>query len=190
MSENQDPRLEALLRQAESATEAPSDPIQGIPKQWLFPWIRWSLKIILLPFIHLDLLTQRIARIFIRPPFKQVGSCKRRGNCCHYILIPEAKGILGRLFYLWQTQINGFYLREPVAEEFEGKKVLVMGCRHLKKNGQCAHHFFRPMVCRKWPVIQHFGRPRILKGCGFKAVARKSYLKKYPQLKVLQEEQD
>jgi hypothetical protein len=188
MSKDDQPYLESLLKIAEEATMPPQDPAEGVPIQWLPSWIRWPLKVLLLPFIHLDLFAQTVAKFFIRPPFRQVGACKKRGNCCHYILIPEAKGVMGKLFYFWQTQVNGFYLREPTAHEFGDKKVQVMGCRYLKKNGECSMHFFRPMVCRKWPVIEHFGRPRILKGCGYKAVVRKGYAKKYPVLKEMQDE--
>ncbi len=55
--------------------------------------------------------------MLIRPPFKKVGHCLKRGNCCHYVLVPEAKGFLGKLFYFWNTQILGFYRRKPEVYE-------------------------------------------------------------------------
>jgi Fe-S-cluster containining protein len=120
----------------------------------------------------IDLSAQRLARLIIRPPFKKGGKCLKRGNCCHYILVPEAKGFLGKLFYFWNTQILGFYRRTSETYESEGKRVYAMGCRYLKKDGACGRYFLRPAVCRKWPMIEYFGFPRILKGCGFKAVNR------------------
>lgn len=179
--------LESLLLQAQEATEIPPPPKTGIPKQWLASWIRYLLKIIILPFIYLDQLAQIVAKWLIRPPFVQVGSCKRRGNCCHYILIPENKGMFGRLFHFWHTQINGFYLREPLPFESEGKKMQVMGCRYLKSDGGCSNYFFRPTICRKWPIIEYFGTPRILKGCGYKAVPRKGAPHQERLLQILQE---
>lgn len=165
--------LDEILVQAEEADSPPPEPPGGIPRQWMPGFIRWPIRIFFLPFILLDLAAQQVAKFLIRPPFKKEGHCLKRGNCCHYILIPEAKGIFGKLYYLWNTQILGFYKRFPEVYESEGKRVYVMGCRYLKKNGQCKHYHLRPTVCRKWPVIEYFGYPRLIKGCGFKAIPRK-----------------
>lgn len=176
-----------ILHAAENATSPPADPADGIPAQKLPSWIRWSFRSLILPFIYLELIAEKIARWIIPPPFKQIGSCKRRGNCCHYILLPEVKGFFGKLLTFWHTEVYGFYLREKKGFEYEGKTITVMGCRYLNKNGSCSKHFFRPKVCRSWPVIQIFGYPRILKGCGYQAKVKKSYARKYPKLELLNE---
>jgi Fe-S-cluster containining protein len=164
--------LDEILAQAEDAEEPPPEPPGGIPKQWIPNWLRWPIRAFFLPFILLDLFAQKIARLAITPPYKKGGKCLKRGNCCHYILLPEAKGVLGKLFYLWNTQFLGFYRRYPEVHESEGKRVYVMGCRYLKKDGRCGHYHLRPAVCRKWPMIEYFGHPRMIKGCGFKAIPR------------------
>lgn len=166
--------LDEILALAEEAEEIPPEPLGGIPRQWLPSFIRWPVRALFLPFMLLDLGAQKIARMLIRPPFKKAGKCLKRGNCCHYILIPEAKGLLGKLYYLWNTQMLGFYRRTPSVYESDGKRVYVMGCRYLKKDGKCGHYHLRPTVCRKWPVIEYFGYPRIIKGCGFKAIPKES----------------
>ncbi len=170
--ESLDLPLDELLEIAGEAKSPPPNPQGGIPRQWLPSWIRWPLRAIFLPFILLDLAAQRLARWLIRPPVKQEGRCLKRGNCCHYILLPEPKGILGKLFYLWSTQVLGFFPRSQAVYESEGKRVLVMGCRYLRSDGSCRHYRLRPTICRKWPIIEYFGYPRILKGCGFRAVLR------------------
>ncbi|HEY2811532.1 MAG TPA: hypothetical protein VGJ00_09125 [Rhabdochlamydiaceae bacterium] len=167
-----DPALEELLQDAGEDDASPPEPIGGIPRQYIPCWVRWPLRVIFLPFVLLDLCAQRIARLIVRPPFKQTGSCKKRGNCCYYILLPASKGIFGKLYYIWNTQILGFYRRDDRLYESEGKKVFVMGCRYLSKQGKCTRYHLRPAVCRKWPIIEYFGHPRLLKGCGFKAVSR------------------
>lgn len=164
--------LDEILALAEDAEEVPPEPIGGIPKQWLPGFIRWPVRFIILPLIFLDLAAQRLARMLIRPPFKKDGKCLKRGNCCHYILVPEAKGFLGRIFYFWNTQILGFYRHKPEVYESDGKRMYVMGCRYLKKDGACGGYHLRPAVCRKWPIIEYFGYPRIIKGCGFKAIPK------------------
>jgi len=165
--------IEDLVFKAGEAKEQPALPPHGIPRQKVPGWIRWPIRLLFLPFILLDVAMQRVARWLIPPPYKQVGSCKKRGNCCHYIMIRKPKGFLGWIFKFWNMEINGFYLRSDQEYEYENHKVMVMGCRYLQKDGSCKHHKFRPMVCRKWPVIEAFGVPRMLKGCGFKATPRK-----------------
>jgi len=167
-------RLDQILIQAEEEDALPPEPAGGIPLQRIPGWIRWPIRVLSLPWLLLELYMHRLAACIIRPPYKQEGKCLKRGNCCRFILLPEAKGILGRVNFFFQTEINGFYRRYQESHEYDGNKVAVMGCRYLKKNGSCAHHKLRPMVCRRWPVISCFGRPRILKGCGFQAVPRSS----------------
>jgi Fe-S-cluster containining protein len=148
-------------------------PTSSIKKQW-FPGIfRWSIKIVILPFLLLDNAMERVARLFFSPPFIQVGECKKRGNCCYYVLIPKQKiKIINSLQNFWVTQINGFFFRGQYVLGEKGKKWRVMGCRYLKKNGSCGQHFFRPSICRNWPAIENFSIPRYLKGCGFKALVK------------------
>ena len=159
--------LEDLLEEAAEVNHNPPPPVNGIPDQKLPEWIRRGLKYFVLPFILLDGWAHKLALLIIRPPFKKKGKCLKRGNCCHYILMPYSKSLAGKIFYFWQTEINGFYLRYKNPQIYEGKKIIVMGCRYLKKDGTCKQYRLRPQVCRKWPVIEHFGYPKILKGCGF-----------------------
>jgi len=141
-------------------------------KQRLPQYIRRPLQISLWPFIHLDLFMQRLARLGIRPPYKRVGVCKGRGTCCHTVLIKKEKGLLGTLFTLWHTEVNGFYKKQEQPIKTEQGQFHVMGCRYLKKDGSCSNYPFRPEVCRKWPDVERFGEPKILKGCGFSAIPR------------------
>lgn len=165
--------VDELTEKAGTATEAPPLPPGGIPKQWLPGWIRWPIRALMLPFILLDRCAQWLVLKVICPPFRQEGHCYQRGNCCYYVLLPEPKGIITRLFYFWYTQVNGFFLRSPEPIESEGEKMVIMGCRYLQKDGRCKHYRLRPTLCREWPMIRYFGYPRILKGCGFRAVPDK-----------------
>lgn len=163
---------EDLVKAAEEGVDPPLPPADGIPKQWLPGWARWPIRVMFLPFVLLDLAAQRLVKFFIKPPWIRKGSCNRRGNCCHYIIMPEPKGLMTRLNYLWNTEVNGFYPRAQEPITIEGKKLMVMGCRYLNKDGSCAHYRLRPVICREWPRIEVFGRPQVLRGCGFRAIAR------------------
>jgi len=161
--------LDDLLEGVGEATQPPPPPAGGVPKRWLPSWIGTTIKWIVLPFVLIDLAMQRVARFIIRPPFKREGRCKRRGNCCYYVLIQCSNSLVGRFFYFWYTQVHGFYLRYKEPQSYEGKQMYVMGCRYLKDNGSCNAYSLRPLICRKWPVVEHFGYPKILKGCGYRS---------------------
>ncbi len=179
--------LDDLLESAADATEQPRSPKGGIPRQFLPKILRNALRCFVLPFVLVDYGMQRVAKWIIRPPYKRVGACKRRGNCCHYILIAKSRTLMGRLFHFWYTQVNGFYPRMKEASIYEGKEMYVMGCRHLKKDGSCGSYRLRPMICRQWPVIEHFGVPKVLKGCGFEVKERqkKKPASGHPKLNIL-----
>lgn len=151
----------------------PPPPEEGIPAQWLPSWIRWPIRLLFFPFMILDRWMQGFAKWIVRPPLKRGGKCKRRGNCCYFILFKKNRGLMERLLTFWCTQVNGFYKRDKMPQKFDKKDWWVMGCRYLKKNGSCGNYFFRPSICRNWPVIEHFGHPQLLKGCGFTPVPRK-----------------
>lgn len=165
--------IDELLEGVGKEDAPPLPPEGGIPRQWVVAPIRNFFRILLFPFVWLDLGAQSVARLMIRPPYKQVGKCKKRGNCCHYILIRGSKYFPAWLDLFWHTQINGFFRRDKRAHDYNGMKMYVMGCRHLKKDGSCGSYRLRPMICRTWPRIEYFGYPQVLKGCGFKAVLRK-----------------
>jgi Fe-S-cluster containining protein len=159
--------LEDLLEVAGEESHEPVPPVQGIPKRWIPGFLRISLKCLILPYVLIDQSMQKVARKIISPPFKKIGKCKKRGNCCYYVLIRHSNSLWGRLFFLWHTQVHGFYPRLKRPHIYEGHEMHVMGCRYLKEDGSCGQYRLRPQVCRQWPLIEHFGYPKILKGCGY-----------------------
>ncbi len=134
---------------------------------WFPRWMGKMLKYYLLPFAWLDIGAERVAKKIIKPPFKRTGACKKRGTCCHHILLPHIKGVPGKLVYWWYTQVHGFFPRFKEPKWYRGKRIHVMGCSYLKKDGSCGQYRLRPVVCRKWPFIERFAHPEVLRGCGF-----------------------
>ncbi len=151
----------------ESVGEMDSLPSRVIPKKWFFEPLSTCIKTLVLPFVLLDILCQRIAKFFVPPPFVKAGECKRRGNCCYYILIKKSWGIFALLDLFWHTQVHGFYRLKKEPLLVKGKKYYLMGCRYLSKDGLCKQYFLRPTICRLWPRIEIFGHPEVLKGCGY-----------------------
>lgn len=166
--------LREIVEQAGDMNSPPETP--KIPKQYLPMFIRKFIWIVFLPFVWLDVFAKKFARWIVRPPFKKAGACKKRGNCCYFITMRKRKGPLGWIQMFWAQEINGFYKRFQKPFYENGQKLYVLGCRYLKKNGQCAHYAFRPTICREWPVIEYFGYPKLLKGCGYYPKALKKDL--------------
>jgi len=145
---------------------------EKIPAQRVPGVIRWPIRMILLPFILLDGAIQKIVMRFMRPPYKRKGACLKCGRCCHFILIDAPQSWVGRFHLWWNTEINGFYLRNHCPVLVDGRPMLVLSCRYLKHDGSCKHHWIRAVICRNWPIIEHFGDPQILDGCGYRAIQR------------------
>lgn len=145
----------------------PPLPEGGLKKQWFPSPLRLCIKLLIYPFMMLDIFAKKIALRIVPPPFKITGSCKKRGNCCHYILLRTKSKKLSLLSLFWHTQINGFFLRSKKADNVMGKNHFVMGCRYLRKDGSCSNYILRPALCRNWPDVGFRREHGILKGCGF-----------------------
>jgi|GEM_PF-469976 len=144
-----------------------------LPKKWLPRSLSFGLRVFLLPFVLLDQGAKKIARVFIRPPFKKTGECKKRGNCCYYITMRKRRGIADKLQRFWMMQVHSFFLREKETFSEGGNEYYLLGCSNLQKDGKCSQYKLRPSICREWPIIEIFGYPKLLKGCGYWFVAKR-----------------
>jgi len=163
--------IEEEITNAGDRTCEPAKP--KVSKPWFPRPLRVAVQVISLPFVWVDIFAHKIATWLIQPPFKREGKCRRRGNCCYYIKMAKSKPYIRWLQKFWATQINGFYFRQKETVDVEGKEYYIMGCRYLNKDGSCKNYHLRPFICRQWPVIEHFGYPHLLKGCGYRAISRK-----------------
>jgi len=151
--------------------QRPPEPKSGIPRQWVPRPLRVAFRLALYPWILLDLAAQRLILMFVRPGFVVSGTCKKRGACCHYTVMPVADGgfwgAFDKVMTWWLTQVQGFYPRGFEVDGPDGDPWRVMGCRHLTEQGSCGSYFLRPTICRKWPRVSVWDSPKVLKGCGY-----------------------
>ena len=99
------------------------------------------------------------------------GGCQQTGECCKLIALEmptyvKTNGFWYRFFYRfgiwWNSKINGFTYAGTLNDHFLG-----FTCNRLSKNNTCMDYFNRPRVCREYPVVGYFGKPRLYKGCGY-----------------------
>ena len=158
--------LEDLLIQASEATKEPPPPSAGgIPRQWV-PFVDQTAHKMgfLAPFVAGGLYhMHRFARKTDSPSFQTgEGGCKKRGNCCHYVLIRYSPSRLSAAYSIfWYTQFLGFYPRLKEPQEYEGKEDACDGMSLSQKRWLLQLNIIlRPLVCRQWPMIEYFGYPQ------------------------------
>ena len=148
-----------------------------VPRQWLPGFVRWPLRVLLLPWIWLDSAMVFVVQRVFPPPWRLEGACLQRGACCHHVLaqLPSLVGRwrgLAQLGLVWLTQVNGFYQRAFDVELDPDNHATVFGCRYLQADGRCGHYHLRPWACRRYPELRHDRPPQLLNGCGFRVVNR------------------
>ena len=147
------------------------------PPQRCPPVVRTAIQLCVVPFVVLEQAVRNVVQLVLRPAYKRGGSCKKTGACCR-VIVARVTPLENRIPYLarvmswWAQEVNGFFPRAVDLQLEEGDDVRVYACRHLTSSGTCKSYWSRPTVCRAWPARDWFGEPTVLKGCGYKFVAR------------------
>ena len=68
----------------------------------------------------------------------------------------------------WISWLFDFILLE-VNREYN---YLAFTCKYCLADGKCGNYFWRPSVCRNFPLVDYFTEPKLLPGCGFSARPR------------------
>lgn len=115
---------------------------------------------------------RRFGTLLLRTEYKLAGGCKRRGACCHHLLLEwspffDRHPRLGRFVLFKHTHLYSFFDRGYTWEIEEGVYGRVLGCHALKEDGSCGEYRLRPLICRAFPELPLTGKPALLKGCGF-----------------------
>ena len=101
------------------------------------------------------------------------GKCKKCGTCCQEIYMKISPRQLSSRFFTdlavrWISWIFDFSLLRVDRDNL----YLVFTCRHLRPDGKCGNYFWRPNICRNYPLVDYFEEPKTLPECGFQAVER------------------
>ncbi|MFH1542863.1 MAG: hypothetical protein ABIE84_07245 [bacterium] len=134
------------------------------------------LKRLIISFVLLDnWLTYLPKKYLFKSRFKLAGECKKCGNCCQEIYLridPKQLGskLFTNLAIWWITWLFDFILLGIDYDHY----YLIFTCKHTQADGSCGNYFWRPSVCRNYPLVDYFVEPKFLPDCGYSAKARGS----------------
>ena len=120
-----------------------------------------------------NLLTNLPKKLLFKSRWKLTGQCKQCGVCCQEILLKMTPRQISSKFFTklairWTSWLFDFILLRVDYEH----QYLVFTCHHTTKSGKCGNYFWRPNVCRNYPIIDYFDKPRFLPNCGFSTTER------------------
>jgi len=127
------------------------------------------LKRFVIVFVLLDnFLTNFPKKVFFKSYWKLEGKCKQCGNCCKEILLKMTPRQISSKFFTnlairWITWLFDFIL---LRVDYENG-YLAFTCKHVSSDGKCGNYFWRPSVCRNYPLVDYFKQPCVLPGCGY-----------------------
>ncbi|PIS29092.1 hypothetical protein COT42_06225 [Candidatus Saganbacteria bacterium CG08_land_8_20_14_0_20_45_16] len=132
------------------------------------------LKRAIISVVLLDnFLTNLLKKLFFPSHWKLAGQCRQCGVCCQEILLKMTERQISSKFFTnlairWISWLFDFVLLR-VDYEYN---YLVFTCQHRCNEGRCGNYFWRPSICRNYPLVDYFEEPKLLPGCGFYAVKR------------------
>ncbi len=132
------------------------------------------MKKIIIAFILLDnFLTNFPKKMLFRSRWVLEGECKKCGMCCREIYLKiTPRQLSSKLFtelaVRWTSWIFDFELLRIDYENY----YLIFICKHLRPDGTCGNYFWRPNICRNYPLVDYFDEPKTLPNCGFRARPR------------------
>lgn len=113
----------------------------------------------------------------LKKKYYRTGSCKGCGKCCENIYVNHGKkGFIKSIEEFNRLKLfHSFYRNLDVIGSDE--LGLTFKCRHLDPNTRkCTIYFFRPPICRNYPMEEIFKMGGILtEECGYRLVPIESF---------------
>jgi hypothetical protein len=127
---------------------------------------RFIIAIVLLD----NLLTNLPKRLLFQTRWRLDGKCKKCGSCCQEIYLKitprqHASKFFTGLAVKWISWLFDFILLRADPDNY----YLIFTCKHRQADGRCGNYFWRPSVCRNYPLLDYFDEPKTLPGCGYSA---------------------
>jgi len=128
------------------------------------------MKRLIIIFVILDNFLTNSAKKIFRTRWVLTGRCRQCGNCCKEIYLKMTPNQMKSRFFTnisvrWISWLFDFNLLRIDREH----DYLVFNCKHLTPEGKCGNYFWRPNICRNYPLVDYFEEPKFLPGCGYEA---------------------
>jgi hypothetical protein len=110
---------------------------------------------------------QALRKIF-PTAWQRSGRCLCCGRCCKEIYLSMTPGqARSRLFVgFFRRWFAWLFAFEFIRFDREAP-ALVFRCLKQRADGRCGNYFWRPPLCRNYPLLDYFKKPCFLPGCGF-----------------------
>jgi len=131
------------------------------------------MKRLLMLFVLLDNVLTNLTKKIFGTKWVLTGKCRQCGTCCReiYLTMTPAQTrseLFTSVSIRWISWLFDFILLRIDHEN----NALVFTCRNLTPEGKCGNYFWRPNICRNYPLVDYFEEPKFLPGCGFGAKLR------------------
>lgn len=113
----------------------------------------------------------------LKRKYYRIGSCKGCGKCCENIYVNHGKkGFIKTEEEFYRLRLSHSFYRGLIIIGSD-ELGLTFRCKHLDpKTRKCTMHFFRPLICRNYPMEEIFKMGGILtEECGFRFVPIESF---------------
>jgi hypothetical protein len=126
------------------------------------------MKRFIMIFVLLDNWLTGSAKKLFPTLWERAGKCNQCGVCCEEIYLKMTPAQMKSPFFTnlairWISWLFDFILIRTEPEH----NYLVFTCKHLTAEGKCGNYFWRPNVCRNFPLLDYFDEPKFIPGCGF-----------------------
>ncbi len=134
-----------------------------------------ALKKLLMISVLADNILTNLPKRMLGTRYKITGKCKKCGQCCREIYLKASRTqitnpLFSKLSVKWIEWLFDFKLKWVDLED----NYFVFECKNLRPDGTCGNYFWRPNICRNYPLVDYFDEPVFLPGCGYGSELRKT----------------
>lgn len=133
---------------------------------------------IILSLVFLDNFIMRSIKSVFPRDWELSGGCKKCGKCCQEIfmgirpILLKAKYPL-KIIVAWIEWLFDFKLKSIDRQSSH----LIFTCNNIGPDGLCKNYFWRPNICRNFPIVDYFEEPNPHSWCGYKIKCKQDIIK-------------
>ncbi len=137
--------------------------------------VRTIKRLLLVMVLADNVLTNFVKEHILKSRYKLKGGCLKCGQCCRQIYLKATRPqvtspLFAKLSVKWIEWLFDFELKQiDTADNY-----FVFGCKNIRPDGKCGNYFWRPNICRNYPLLDYFKEPVFLPRCGYGSKPRRA----------------